>query len=37
MTDIEKMYHQIFVSPNDADALGFVGRERPDKVIIDYK
>ena len=31
------MLHQIFVSPNDTDALRFLWRESPDKVISDYK
>ena len=31
------MFHQIFVSPNDTDALGFLWWESPDEVASDYK
>ena len=37
MADIEKMFYQIFVSPNDTDALRFLWRESPDEVVSDYK
>ena len=31
------MLHQIFVSPNDTNALGFLWRESPDEVVSHYK
>ena len=38
MADIEKMFHQIFVSPNDNDALRILwGGGSPNKVASDYK
>ena len=37
MADTEKMFHRIFVSPNDTDALIFLWRESPDEVDSDYK
>ena len=37
MADIQKILHQIFLSPNDTDALRFTWRESPDEVISDYK
>ena len=37
MADIEKMFHQIFVSPNDTDALRILWGGSLDKVASDYK
>ena len=37
MADIEKMFHQIFVSPNDINAFRFLWGKTPDKVVNDYK
>ena len=37
MADIEKMFHQVFVSSNDTDALRFLWRKSPDEVVSDYK
>ena len=37
MADIEKMFHQIFVSPNDTNALRFLWRKSPDEIVSDYK
>ena len=37
MADKEKMFHQIFVSPNDTNALRFLWWEIPDEVVSDNK
>ena len=37
MADIKNMFHQIFVTLNDTDALRFLWRESPDEVVSDYK
>ena len=37
MADIEKMFHQVFASPNDTDALSFLSRKSSDEVVSDYK
>ena len=37
MEEIEKMFHQVFVSPNDLNALRFLWRESPDEVASDRK
>ena len=37
MEDIEKMFHQVFVSPIDLNASKFLWRESPDEVVSDHK
>ena len=37
MADIEEIFHQIFVSPNDTNALRFLWRASPDEVVSDYE
>ena len=36
MADIQKMFHQVFVSSNDNDALRFLWSESRDEVVSDY-
>ena len=37
MADIEKIFHQLFLIPNDTNALRFLWRESPHEVVSDYK